>query len=113
MSEATWNDPRVRAAENRWYIYFSTDPMYGPKGHVRAVIEEVWDEILNGDGGPKRHARNVYLEVSDVATMPAKRNDEDEAAYDGLDKRIENEMDDAAFQALIDDGTIIPITGPR
>ena len=110
MSEATWHDPHVRARENRWYIYFSRDPRYGQKGHVRAVIEEVWDEVLNGDGGPKRHARNVYVEGSDVATtrLP-ERNDEDWATYDGLDWDIENGMDDDAFQRLIAEGTVVPI----
>lgn len=108
MSEATLNTPRVRAAENRWYIYFDANPRYGPKGHVRAVIEEVRDEILNGDGGPKRHLRHVYLEAHDVATTPA--GGIDTAAYDGLDWDIENEMDDSDFQQLIDNGTVIPIT---
>jgi hypothetical protein len=111
VTETTLNDPQVRATKNRWYLYFSRDPMYGDDGRVRAVIEEVGDEMLNGDGGPKRHRRTVYLEAGDVAAMPAKLNDEESAAYDGLDKRIENELDDAAFQRLIDDGTIIPITG--
>jgi hypothetical protein len=114
MSEATLNDPRVRAAESRWYIYFDANPRYGPKGHVRAVIEEVCDEILNGDGGPKRHYRNVYLEAHDVATTPAKQaGGMDMGAYDGLDWDIENEMDDSDFQQLINNGTVIPITASR
>ncbi len=113
MSEATLSDPNVRAAQNRWYLYFDSDPMHGPAGCVRAVIEEICDEIFSGDGGPTRQRRNVYLDAGTVRDMPTPRRSEERAAYDGLDWRIENEMDDDEFLGLIDSGTIIPISSPQ
>ncbi len=113
MSDATRNDARVRAAQNRWYLYNSIgDPAFGRSPHVRAVIEEVCDEILNGDGGPKRTMRNVFLDATDVRDAPTPRPSSESAAYDGLDWRLENEVDDEEFQRLIDGGAVVPISSP-
>lgn len=111
MSQETFSDPQVRATQNRWYLYFSRDPRYGDCGRVRAVIEEVCDEILNGDGGPKRHYRNVYLDAVDVRDSPTPPIAADIAIYDGLDCALE-EMSDDEFQQLIDKRTIVPISAP-
>lgn len=110
MSEATLTDPQVRAAQNRWYLYFDTDPMHGRSGCIRAVVEEVCDEIFSGDGGPTRQRRKVYLNAETVRDAPTSRASSLGAAYDSLDWRIENEMGNKEFRRLIDQGTIIPIS---
>jgi hypothetical protein len=113
MSDATLSDPRVRAAQNHWYLYFSRDPAYGPDGHVRAVIEESCDEIWSGDDGPTRARRRVYLDVVSLRDFPRPTIQSELAAHDGLDWAIENEMSDEQFQELVDNGTIIPISVPQ
>jgi|SRR5665213_3234566 len=111
MSDATLSDPQARAAQNRWYLYFSRDPMHGQHGHVRAVIEEVCDEIWSGDGGPTRARRTVFLDAVTLRDTPRPAITTEYAAFDGLDWTVENEMSDEEFRALIADGTIIPISG--
>jgi hypothetical protein len=101
MSVATLSDPSTRAAQNSWYLYFSKDPMHGPDGNVRAVIEVVSGEMCSGDGGPSHARRRVFIadkEIRDVL----------EEHWIGLPLYIE-EMADESFQELIDAGTIIPI----
>jgi hypothetical protein len=110
MSQETLSNPQVRAKQNRWYLYFSRDPRYGECGRVRAVIEEACDEILNGDGGPKRHYRNVYLDALDVRDSPTPPIAADIAIYDGLDQAIEAEMSDEEFHRLIAEGIVVPIS---
>jgi hypothetical protein len=113
VSDATLSNPQVRATQNKWYLYFSRAPYHGPDGHVRAVIEEVCDEILNGDGGPKRTLRRVYLDAEEVRDTLPPEAWIGCAAHDGLDQTIESEMSDERFQELINDGTVIPISVPR
>jgi hypothetical protein len=112
VSAATLSDPQVRATQNKWYLYFTRETPYGPDGHVRAVIEEVCDEILDDDGGPKRTMRRVYLEASDVRDSPRPEAWVGCASHDALDMRIECEMSDDEFRELVDNGTIIPISVP-
>lgn len=112
MSDATLSDPHVRAAQNRWYLYFDGGPAHGPDGLVRAVIEEVGDEILNGDDGPKRTLRRVFLNAMDVRDNRQPSMIGESASYDGLDNRIETWTSDEEFQRLIAEGTVVPIPTP-
>lgn len=64
--------------------------------------------VLNGDGGPRRHPRRIYLEAESVRDLP-RPDPGGTAAYDGLDWEVEMELSDEAFEQLIADGTVIPI----
>jgi hypothetical protein len=73
------------------------------------VIEEFTGDvhILNGDGGPRRHRRHIYLQAESMRDGPALQIGI--ATDDGLDWEIEMELSDAAFERLIADGTVTPI----
>lgn len=106
MSDATLSDPRTRIAQNRWYLYHSSDvSLYGPDGFVRAVIEEVCDETVEGDGGLKHTCRRAFVSAVDM-------RDTNPGQWDRLGETIE-EMSDDEFQALVDQGTILVISAPE
>jgi hypothetical protein len=100
MSDATLNDPPRRATQNSWYLYFSKDPMHGPNGHVRAVIEIISGETYS-DGGPAHARRRAFIASDEVRDVL-------EEHWIGLPLYIE-EMTDEAFQEMINNGTVIPI----
>lgn len=103
MSDETLSDPQARITQNRWYLYHTSDTsLYGPDGFVRAVIEEVCDEIVEGDGGLKHTCRRAFVSAVDM-------RDTNPDQWDGLDESLE-EMSDDEFQALVDMGTLIPIS---
>ena len=109
MSDATLSDPRARAAQNRWYLYYTRDSL-APQGEVRAVIEELCDEQ---DTDPRRAVRRVYLHADYVRDAPRPPITAESACHDRLDRRIERDMSDEEFMELIDAGTIIPIPPPQ
>lgn len=109
MSDATLSDPRVRAAHNHWYLYYTRDSL-APPGEARAVIEEVCDEQ---DGEPRRAVRRVYLHANYVRDAPRPPITAESACHDRFDRRIERDISDEEFQELIDAGTIIPISPPQ
>jgi hypothetical protein len=109
MCQSLSSDVQARAAQSRWYLYFSRDRRYGPEGYVRAVIEEEPGEVLNGDDGPERHRRRVFLSAVDVRDNTPPPIASESGIYDGLDQTIEIGMDDESFQTLIIDGVVIPI----
>ncbi|MGE5700829.1 MAG: hypothetical protein ACM3VU_00270 [Arthrospira platensis] len=100
MSDATLNDPPTRATQNSWYLYFGKEPMHGPNGHVRAVIEVVSDETYS-EGGPVHARRRAFIAGDEVRDVPQEH-------WIGLPLYVE-EMSDESFQKLIDDRTLIPI----
>lgn len=106
MSDATLSDPQVRAAQNKWYLYHSSDTaVYGPDGFVRAIIEEASGEVVEGDVGLKHTRRSVFVSAVELRdTNPDER--------DKLEEALEA-MSDEEFQTLIDKRTVIPISTPE
>ena len=105
MSDVAVSDPRVRVAQNRWYLYRSSDSsLYGPDGFVRAVIEEACDEVVEGDGGLKHAVRRVFLSAVEI-------RDTNPNQWDYLDEALEA-MSDKEFQALVETRTVIAIPTP-
>jgi len=106
MSDATLSEPHTRITQNRWYLYHSRDTaLYGPGGFVRAVIEEVCDETVEGDGGTIHVCRRAFVSAVDLRDTNADQ-------WDKLDEALEA-MSDQQFSVLVDQGTIIPFVPPR
>ncbi len=102
MCNATSNEPLARATRNKWYLYHSADASrYGSDGFVRAVIEVVQDEVVQGDGGLKHTPRRAFLSAVEMRDTNADQ-------WDKLDETLEA-MSDDEFQTLIDREIAIPI----
>jgi hypothetical protein len=101
VSDTVTSDPRVRVTQSNWYLYHSGDSsLYGPDGFVRAVIEEVCDEVVEGDGGLKHARRRVFVSATEI-------RDTNRDQWDQVDEALEA-MSNADFHALVDQGTLIP-----